>query len=176
MDPNQVKRDEDGIMRCVQCGFHYDLSPTEVAERADAATQAIRQAVADTPAERRSQRPSPEVWSVNGYTRHLADASGVILQRIDLILTQDRPYLPYWDEAADADANRIDESPADDSIPVLEERVARFGERMRALPPGAWDRVGIHERAGEIRLSEIAHDMAHETEHHAQDIRDVGCA
>lgn len=176
MDPNQVKRDEDGVMTCVQCGFRYDLDPTHVAERAEAATQAVRQAVADTPPERRSRRPSPEVWSVNAYTQHLADASGVILQRIDLILAQDRPYLPYWDEAADAEANRIDESPADDSIHVLEERVSRFGERMRTLPPGAWERVGIHELAGEIQLSEIAHDMAHETEHHAQDIRAVGSA
>lgn len=176
MDPNQVRRGEDGVMRCTQCGFRYDLSPADVADRAEAATQAVRQAVADTPMERRSRRPEPRVWSVNGYTRHLADASGVILQRIELILAEDRPYLPYWDEAADAEENRIDESPADQSIPVLEERVARFAQRMRALPPGGWERVGIHERAGEILLSEIAHDMAHETEHHAQDIRAVGSA
>lgn len=176
MDPNQVKRDEDGVMRCIQCGFRYDLSPAQVAERAETGVDAVRQAVANTPVERRSRRPAPEMWSVNAYTRHLADASGVILQRIDLILAQDRPYLPYWDEAADAEENRIDNSPADDAVPVLAERVQAFGERMRTLPDGAWKRVGIHERAGEIRLAEIAHDMAHEIEHHAQDIRDVGAA
>jgi hypothetical protein len=176
MDPNQVKRGPDGVMQCIQCGFRYDLNPTQVAERAEAGIEAVRQAVADTPMERRSRRPAPDVWSVNGYTRHLADATGVILQRIDLILAENHPFLPYWDEAADAEAKKIDDSPADDSIPVLAEGVRVFGARMRALPADAWNRVGIHERAGEVRLSEIALDMAHEIEHHAQDIRDVGSA
>lgn len=174
MDPNQVKRDDDGTMRCIQCGFRYDLSPTQVAERAEAGVETVRQAVADTPMDRRSRRPAPDVWSVNAYARHLADATGVILQRIDLIIAENHPYLPYWDEAADAEEKNIDNSPADDSVPVLAEGVRVFGERMRSLPDGAWNRVGVHERAGEIRLSEIAHDMAHEVEHHAQDIRDVG--
>ncbi len=32
MDPTQVVRDENGVMRCRQCGFPYALSPEELAQ------------------------------------------------------------------------------------------------------------------------------------------------
>jgi hypothetical protein len=174
VDPTQVKRDPDGVMRCVRCAFRYDLGPAEVAERAGTGLQAVQKAVEATPEDRLGRRPAPDVWSVNAYTRHLADAAQVILNRVNTIAEQDRPALPYHDQDEEAAEVSADEIPARESLAPLEQRVRAFQDRIRSLPPDAWDRVGIHARAGEVRLSEIAQDMPHELEHHAMDIQSIG--
>jgi hypothetical protein len=174
MDPSQVIRDANGVMRCRECGFSYDLDRREVANRAGSAFAAVQAAVAATPEERRSVRPSPEVWSVNAYAQHLVDAAAVINLRVRAIAETDRPELPYHDQDRAVEEERADEVPATDSLARLEESVQAFQWYLTALPPEAWQRTGIHSRAGEVRLADIAHDMTHELEHHAQDIRRIG--
>lgn len=174
MDPTQVMRDADGTMRCRQCGFTYDLTEVQVAEQANAGMEAVREAVASTPKERRAVRPEPSVWSVNAYTAHLVDAAGVIMWRVRAIAEQNRPTLPYHDQDEAVEQGREDEIPAEDSVEQLEPIVSEFQRYVVDLPEGAWDRIGVHARAGEVRLSEIAHDMPHELLHHARDIRREG--
>jgi hypothetical protein len=174
MDPSQVVRDEDGVMRCRECGFRYDLTPDEIESRSGSGEIAVRDAVAGVSEADRGHRPSPEVWSVNAYTAHLADAAGVILGRVRAITAQDRPPLPYHDENKAVEEGRADEQPVAVSLRRLEDNVGSFRTFITGLQPEDWDRVGVHARAGEVTLREIAHDMPHELEHHAMDIRRVG--
>ncbi len=174
MDTRQVVRDDTGTMRCRECGFPYALSPLEVAERADHALATVREAVAAVPVELRGRRPSPAVWSVNAYVAHLAEAAAVIAGRIQAIIARDRPPLASYDQDQTARVGRFDERPADDSLIALRPTVDACTAEIRGLAPGSWERMGLHAEAGEVRLSDIAHDLAHELEHHATDIRRVG--
>jgi hypothetical protein len=174
MDPRQVVRDDDGVMRCTQCGFRYDHSSDEVAEAASAGLNEVRDAVRATPRERRAVRVAPDVWSVNAYTAHLAEASGVVLGRVRRIAEEDRPDLAWYDESESVERNRFDERSVDVSLSELEHRVNEFILLLHSLEPGQWGRIGVHSRAGDIRLAESAHDMAHELRHHAGDIRAIG--
>jgi hypothetical protein len=176
MDPQQVIRGSDGIMRCRECGFAYNLERGEVANRSASGFSAVQAAVLATPDERRSVRPAPAIWSVNAYTSHLADAAAIINLRVRAIAETDRPELPYHDQDKAVAEGHADEIAATDSLQRLEESVQAFQWYLTALPAPAWERIGIHSRAGEVRLADIAHDMPHELEHHARDIRRIGSA
>lgn len=174
MDPQQVVRDETGIMRCRECGFPYALSQTEVAERADRGLAAVEEAIGGVPLDRRHRRPAPDVWSVNAYTAHLAEAAEVIAGRVRVLAEQERPPLPSYDQERAVAEGRYDERRAEDSLARLRVTVRDCVAHVRALPPEAWRRSGHHAEAGEVYLSDIAHDLAHELEHHAGDIRRIG--
>jgi DinB superfamily len=174
MDPSQVVRDANNVMRCRECGFTYNLAREEVVSRAGSGLATLQEAVDSTPEDRRSVRPAPTVWSINAYSAHLADSAGVINLRVRAIAETVRPELLYHDQDQAVEDERADQIPTSRSLPQLEESVQAFQWYLAALPASAWDRVGIHSRAGEVRLSDIAHDMAHELEHHTADIRRIG--
>lgn len=174
MDPNQVVRDPDGVMRCSQCDFRYNLSPSEIVDATARGLDAVLTALAGTPPDRRATRPAPDVWSVNAYTFHLGEAAEVITGRVQRIAAEDRPELTYYDQDVSIEDAQADSIPADESLQTLVRIVPVYIETIEGLPPDAWERTGVHERAGEVRLSEIAHDMPHELRHHAQDIARIG--
>jgi hypothetical protein len=174
MDPSQVERDVHGVMHCRQCGFAYNLNQESVAAESEEGLREVEVALDGVPEAVRTERPEPSVWSVNAYAAHLDQAASVVAGRVAAIATQDRPQLSYHDQDAAVQEIDGDHVPADQSLTRLRGTVERFARAVRALPAEAWERVGIHERAGEVRLSEIAHDMPHELRHHAQDIRTVG--
>lgn len=174
MDPEQVTRAENGVMRCRQCGFTYDLGLGETARRAERGLDAFKAAVLETSEGERSRRPSPDVWSVNAYTAHMAEAANVIYERVRNIAEQDRPGLEWYDQNEAVERGRYDDHPAAESLKPLQESVEAFARYLAALPEAAWERTGVHSRAGDVKLSDIAQDMVHELEHHAGDIVRAG--
>jgi hypothetical protein len=174
MDPQQVIRGEDGVMRCTQCGFAYDLDPQETARRSGDGFDAFQFAVLAVPERLQARRPAPDVWSVNAYAAHMAEAATVIYERVRNIAEQDRPTLEWYDENEAVERGKYDERPAVESLEPLRASVAAFRAYLEDLAPEAWNRVGIHTRAGEVRLAEAAQDMPHELQHHAEDITRIG--
>jgi DinB superfamily len=152
MDPTQVIRQPDGTMQCRECGFRYTLTSEEVAIRAGRALAAVRAAVASIPEQDRNRRPAPRVWSVNAYTAHLADAIDVIYARIQSIAELDRPLLAWHDQDQAVEDGHQNEKPVADSLEQLEVTVPTCQAYVRTLPYAAWARVGVHSRAGEVRL------------------------
>ncbi len=173
MDPAQVVRDENGMMRCRECGFTYGRSREEVVELTEHGLEAVRTALAGADSTRRHLRPDPLVWSVNAYVAHLADAAALIDGRIHQIAEHEHPELAWHDQDAAVERGRQDEQAAGESLSRLEHTVARFLRYLTDLPPEAWKRSGVHSRAGAVRLAEVAQDMPHELQHHANDIEDV---
>jgi hypothetical protein len=176
MDSQQVVRGDDGVMHCTQCGFAYDLDSQETARRAGDGFDAFQFAVVAVPERLQPERPAPDIWSVNAYAAHMAEAANVIYERVRNIAEQERPTLEWYDENEAVERGRYDDRPAVESLEPLRESVTAFRHYLEGLPPEAWDRVGIHSKAGEVRLSEIAQDMPHELEHHAEDVTRIGAA
>jgi hypothetical protein len=176
MDPQQVTRDPNGTLRCRNCGFAYNLAPGQIVDQAVVGLEAVIAAVASTRLDIRHVRPSPRVWSVNAYTAHLAEAMEIVSGRVRLMVEHDRPTLQWYDENETAERGRFDERPADQSVRQLEQEITSFIDYAGSLPPEAWTRPGIHSTAGEVRVSDIAHDIPHELHHHAADIRRVGAS
>ncbi len=171
MDTQQVQRDAAGTLRCRECGFAYALTPDQVADRTESGLAAVQAAVRGAPEDQRARRPAPAVWSVNAYTAHLADAMRMMQGRIQLIAARDRPALASHDQDQAVADGCFDARAAPAARADLTRTAQAIAACVRALPPDAWDRVGLHSEAGEVRLSDIAHDVPHELEHHAGDIR-----
>ncbi len=167
MDPNQVIRDEAGVMKCRECGFAYNLTPHEINSRATDGLAAVRAALAAVPVEHRFLRPSPDV-------AHLADASRVIIWRVKTIAEQEDPPLPNHDQDRAVEDSHADNRLSSESMEELARAVEEFRQYTDHMPAEAWGRTGIHSVAGRVKLADIAHDMGHELEHHAADIRQVG--
>ena len=174
MDPRQVFRGDDGVFSCRECGFRYALSPAEIVQTCTVASADVRTAAIAVPQALRAQRVEPAVWSPNAYCAHLADASELIEGRVRRIAGEDRPFLPAYDQDAAADRGHFDDVPAEVSLQRIDVAVGRFIELVAALPEPAWQRVGVHQEAGELAIRDIAHDMPHELVHHAGDLRRLG--
>jgi hypothetical protein len=174
MDPTQVLRGDDGVFRCRECGFLYALSGAEISRTCATTVTDVREAALAVPDALRSRRVAPAVWSPNAYCAHLADASELIEGRVRRIATEDRPLLRSYDQDEAAVRGRFDEVAMDASLQRIDTAVARFVALLDALPDQAWQRAGVHEEAGELRLQDIAHDMPHELTHHAGDLRRIG--
>lgn len=174
MDPQQVKRGPDGVPRCSQCGFTYNLEPAHLLTAVRAGLEKVRAALAGVPAEERSARPSPQVWSANAYLGHLHRVAELINQRVAAIAGEERPELPAMDQDQTVVVGQLDEVPGEVSLARLETAAQAFEEHINSLPEGAWDRVGRLEGAGEVSLRDVAHDLPHELHHHGEDLKRLG--
>lgn len=174
MDPKQVRPDGEGVWRCGECGFEYNQSPAAVAIATANGLAEVQAALAQVPEAMRGQRPAREVWSVNAYMGHLADVGELVSERVRRIGTEERPFLLNQDQDARVADLGYDAVPANDSLVRLVPAASAFQLQMQSLPEGAWDRVGVHSTAGEVRMGQVAHDLPHELHHHAQDIRRIG--
>lgn len=105
-------------------------------------------------------------WTVAQNVHHLADSHMNSYIRCKLIATEEHPPLKPYDEHAWAqfpDATSVDLST---SLALLASLHARWGMFWRALPEGAWTRVGIHAANGSVTLEQqieayVAHGAAH---------------
>ncbi len=170
MDPQYVVRGEDGILRCTQCGFVYDLDPLQTAEQAFSGYERFQFAVLAVPEARQAVHPSPGVWSVNEYAAHMEDVANLVYERVRNIAEQDGATLEWFDPDEVVERGRYNQRPAVESLEPLQVSVAAFKRYVEVLDPGVWNQVGNLENAGEVRLSEIAQDLAHELTHHTQDV------
>lgn len=134
-----------------------------------ALNEAPRQAAALTaalPAEAHDWRPTPEAWSARMLAAHLSSAEPLFLGRMQTILSDDNPFLPYFGPTV-----ALPEAPS-----TLPDLLARFEQDRSALvrllvdlPAAAWARPAVHETMGPTTLALQAQNIAnHDAEHLAQ--------
>ena len=99
--------------RCPECGFDGSaVSHTEVAGRirADADEWPRRLGAVDA-----TVRPRPAVWSALEYGCHVRDVHRIFNERVGLMLSEDEPRFPNWDQ----DATAIDDDYASQDPTVV---------------------------------------------------------
>jgi hypothetical protein len=137
------------VVNCAECGFDSDtMSNAELVDALAAFT---------LPAELSDQRPSPDVWSPREYGWHMADAIDFYAERIELVLTTDRPQL---------EARDFSIAPTPNDPPNTAPLVAR----LRALTPAQWQLVGMGSGGGERDIRILVSRLAHECHHHTLDM------
>ena len=113
------------------------------------------------------RRPeAPGKWSVLEVLHHLADTELVYGYRVRMVLTQDNPPLPGYDQDLWAQTFRYREAPLTD---VLSQLGVLRGVNLRlfqSLEPAQWKRAGLHSERGPESVEHIvrmigAHDLVH---------------
>jgi len=154
---------------CDECGFDGSRFA-----RADVAG-AVRANAAAWPAVMRRpdvrERPNDSTWSALEYAAHVRDVLRLYDDRLQLMLDQDDPVYPNWDQDATAVAERYNEQ---DPAVVGDELVAAaaaIADRFDALDDSQWQRRGRRSDGAEFTVSTFAVYFVHDVVHH---LRDVG--
>jgi len=158
---------------CPDCRFDASIVPaTDVPElirrnagdwRALAASGVIR-----------SGRPDERTWSSLEYACHVRDVYRRYLGRVELMLAQDDPRYPNWDQDASAVAD--DYEAQDPGFVVIELSSASddLASRLDELTPDQWERPGQRSDGASFTVDTIARYMIHDPIHHIWDVTHRG--
>ncbi len=114
-------------------------------------------------------RPDDSTWSPLEYAAHVRDVCRVFDGRLRLMLEQDEPTFPDWDQDAAA-VGYQQEDPA-----RVATELAAAGETIAAafaaVPPGQWQRRGIRSNGSEFTVETLSQYFIHDVLHHLHDVR-----
>ena len=152
---------------CPECGFDARaVRATDVAARIRATVPAWLAAL-DSPG--CAQRPDPSRWSTLEYACHVRDVHRLYTQRLGLMLEQDDPLFPNWDQDVSAVEERYDlQDPR-----VVGGALVAAAEAMATAYDAVGDRWGRTVRRSDDKaftVDTFARYYLHDIEHHTWDI------
>ena len=154
---------------CPECGF--DAAPLT---RADIPVLIRRNAAAWPAVLERSgvgERPDDSTWSPLEYAAHVRDVLRLYRERLQLMVTQDDPLYPNWDQDATAVAERYNEQ--DPFVVSAELAVAAelLATDFESLSDEQWSRPGRRSDGVSFTVDTFARYFIHDPIHHLADVR-----
>ncbi len=153
---------------CPECGFDASsVTPATAATTIPALLprwqQTLKRADADV-------RPDDSTWSVLEYAAHVRDVLDVFEGRLELMLSEDNPTFPNWDQdRAALDGNYASLDPVQVSADLVqngEDATAAFA----AVQPEQWARRGLRSNGAEFTVLTLSGYFMHELIHHLHDV------
>jgi hypothetical protein len=153
---------------CDQCGFDpAAVHHTQVAERirADAAGWVAR--LGELGVEKRREST---VWSTLEYGCHVRDVHRIFDHRVQLMLSEDEPRFPNWDQDETAIADDYaSQDPARVATELFDAANA-VAETYGNVPSDAWTRRGLRSNGSEFTIATISVYHLHDIVHHSHDV------
>ncbi|HEX6353915.1 DinB family protein [Actinophytocola sp.] len=115
-------------------------------------------------------RPDDHTWSPLEYGAHVRDVCRVYTERLHLMLTEDAPDYPNWDQDATAVEDRYDEQ---DPATVARELAAaadRLADDFAQVTGAQWDRTGSRSDGAHFTVDTFARYFIHDPIHHLHDV------
>lgn len=172
MDPALEPDDKDWTWvlsrACPECGFDPTaVQPREVAGliRDDAAQWVPRLHRPGVGVRTRADR-----WSILEYGCHIRDVHRIFEHRVQLMLTEDDPRFPNWDQDATAIADDYGSQDPATVATELFEAASIIADTYDHVPAGAWSRRGLRSNGSEFTVATIAIYHLHDIVHHAHDV------
>jgi hypothetical protein len=156
--------------RCPECGFDASSCvPASVPGLLrDNAKAWVR--ILAGPAGELRRRPRPARWAPLEYACHVRDVCTLYHERLDLMLSEDDPLYPNWDQ----DATAVEDGYLlDDPVTVAAqlgaaaEELATAFERVEGTQ---WDRPGRRSDGAVFTVASFARYMIHDPVHHLYDV------
>ena len=151
---------------CPECGF--DASAFEATDVADM----IRANAAAWPAvlERDDvrERPDESTWSKLEYAAHVRDVFRIYLYRLGLMLAEDDPLFPNWDQDATAVEERYNEQSPEVVSAELVADAAALADAFDTVAD--WGRPGRRSDGVSFTIETFAKYFIHDPIHHLWDV------
>jgi uncharacterized damage-inducible protein DinB len=146
-----------------------DIRP--VFERFTVGPTLLRQAVDGLDPGTLNRRPAGEDWSIRDIVVHLADAELVGAVRFRLVLGEEQPILPVYDQ--ERWKRRLHYLWRDPEAAISLFQQARYGtaELLQQCDRTAWERSGEHPERGRMTLGDLLALYAEHVEEHVEQIR-----
>ena len=134
---------------------------------------ALRAAVTGLDDERLGTPYRPGGWSVRQVVHHVPDSHLNAYVRTCLTLTEDRPTIRAYDEAAWAELAPARTAPVETSLALLEALHERWVTLLRSLGDGAFDRPLEHPEVGTLTLTDLLSLYAWHGRHHVAHVTEL---
>jgi hypothetical protein len=118
----------------------------------------------------RPGRPNRSTWSTLEYACHVRDVFRRYDRRIALMLTEDDPLYPNWDQDASAVEDRYDEQDPAEVVADLVAAAEQVATRLSGITGAAWERRGRRSDGASFTIGTIARYMVHDPIHHLWDV------
>ena len=156
--------------RCPECGFEAAaVAPSAVGDLVRANAAAWQEVLA-RPAREVALRPSDDRWSALEYACHVRDVLVLYDERLQLMLTEDDPDFPNWDQDVAAAENRYDEQDPARVAADIAAAAAVIAARFDGVPEGAWGRTGNRSDGARFTVDSFARYFVHDPVHHLDDV------
>lgn len=111
---------------------------------------------------------APGRWSVLQVVAHLADFELVFADRIKRILAEENPALPNGDPDLFEKALAYHERDLNEELCLIECLHGQVARILRAAPPTAFARTGVHSTDGPITLERVVEKAIWHLNHHRE--------
>ncbi|GAA1036860.1 DinB family protein [Virgisporangium ochraceum] len=116
-------------------------------------------------------RRRPDAWSPLEYACHVRDVFRIYTYRLGLILTEDDPLFPNWDQDETAVAERYGEQEPGTVSAELVAAGEALADAFEAVPDDAWQRTGNRSDGAHFTVETFARYFVHDPIHHLHDVR-----
>jgi hypothetical protein len=153
---------------CPECGFDTAGVDRDLVGAMILANAASWQRVLRDPEVRR--RPADDTWSPLEYACHVRDVFRIYDERLRLMLTEDDPQYPNWDQDATAVADRYGEQDPALVADQLLVDAARLAARFDSVAGDQWERPGTRSDGAHFTIESFARYLIHDPVHHLWDV------
>lgn len=154
---------------CPECGFDtrnvtHEEIPDLIRENAEAWQEvfASRQDL--------RERPRPEVWSPLEYACHVRDVFRLYDYRLGLMLNEDDPAYPNWNQDATAVEERYGEQDPDQVVVDLRLAAEALAASFAKVQGEQWQRTGRRSDGAKFTVDSFARYLVHDPIHHLHDV------
>lgn len=116
------------------------------------------------------QRPRPDVWSPLEYACHVRDVFRIFQQRLALMLSEDAPTFPNWDQDATAVEQNYSGQDPETVAAELVEASRTVAAAFDAVPAAGWGRTGMRSDGSLFTVETLGRYFVHDPEHHLFDV------
>lgn len=155
---------------CPECGFDSSSLPRDQIVPLIEVNAQVWPALLDGPPAQLRERPSADRWSLLEYACHVGDVFELYDKRLHLMLDQENPMFPQWDQDRSAVDDRYNEQ--DPALVAAQIVVAAdlLGSSFRSLTPEGWDRRGLRSDGANFTVDSFGRYMIHDPMHHLHDV------
>lgn len=153
---------------CPECGFEAArVAPGDLAGALRESSGAWAAALA---APGVGIRRDPGVWSVLEYACHVRDVHEVMGQRLALMLDEDEPIFPSWDQDAAAVSERYAEQDPETVGRAVVQAAEIAADRYAGVVAEQWDRRGRRSNGSVFTVIGLGRYHLHDVVHHLHDV------
>lgn len=116
--------------------------------------------------------PVPGTWSIQQIVIHMKDSDLISVDRMQRIIAEDNPLLLGYNETKFANSLAYDQQSAEVAVTLFDLNRKEFVKVLKTLPDAAFQRRGIHNERGEVKLGGMIEHMIKHLDHHLKFIHE----
>ena len=115
-------------------------------------------------------RPDDATWSALEYACHVRDVFRLYLYRLGLMMNQDGPHFPNWDQDEAAITDRYGEQDPKVVADEIEAAAAELAAAFAKVKASDYARTGFRSDGAAFTIDSFARYLVHDPVHHVWDV------